>query len=305
MDWNDLRLVLEIARAGSLAGAARALGVNHSTVFRRLNAFERGMGLRVFERLPEGYLPTPEGAAVCEQAERMEAAALALERNLVGADLRLSGSVRLTTAPNLAVDYVAPLLPALRQRHPEIRLEISAGDRDYDLARREADLALRATSHPPEFLIGRRLATLSWWVYGAPGYLAGRAVPTRPADLAEHDMIGPEPAFLRLPAMAWLLTQVPESRIVARAGDLNTMAALAAAGLGLAVLPVDQRHPDLRPLLRLDPSCDGQLWLLTHPDLHRVARVRAVFDFLAEELRADPRLQSPQAASAASGAGAS
>ncbi len=305
MDWNDLRLVLEIARAGSLAGAARALGVNHSTVFRRLNAFERGMGLRVFDRLPEGYLPTPEGAAVCEQAEQMESAALALERNLVGADLRLTGSVRLTTAPNLAVDYVAPLLPALRQRHPEIRLEISAGDRDYDLARREADLALRATSHPPEFLVGRRLATLSWWVYGAPGYLARHPAPMHASDLAGHDVIGPEPAFLRLPAMAWFMTQVPESRVVARAGDLNTMAALAAADLGLAVLPVDQHHPGLRPLLRLDAACDGQLWLLTHPDLQRVARVRAVFDFLAEALRIDPRLRSPQAAADAAADGAS
>lgn len=300
MDWNDLRLVLEIARAGSLAGAARTLGVNHSTVFRRLNAFERGMGLRVFERLPEGYLPTPEGEAVRAQAEQMEAAALALERDLAGADLRLCGSVRLTTAPNLAVDYVAPLLPALRERHPDIRLEISAGDRDYDLARREADLALRATSTPPQWLVGRQLAELPWLVCAGRRYLDGRQAPRSMADLAAHAVIGAEPAFLRLPAFAWLQANLPESCFVARAGDLNTMAALAAVGLGLAVLPIDQRHAELVPLFPMQPDFRAGLWLLTHPDLRRVARVRAVYDFLAEALMADPRLLvAPQAASAA------
>src|SRR5258706_11350848 len=157
--WDDLRYLLAIARNRSLAGAARALAVNHSTVFRRLNAFERELGVRLFERLPEGYVPTVEGEEIRRQAEAIEASMHALERTVAGRDYRLSGEIRMTTAPSLASDYVAGYLAEFRQRYPEIRVEIAVGDHDFDLARREADIALRATLRLPEFLVGRRVAT--------------------------------------------------------------------------------------------------------------------------------------------------
>ena len=295
MDWNDLRFCLAVARAGSLAGAARTLGVNHSTIFRRLNAFEESLGVRVFERLPEGYVPSAEGEEILRHAEAAEAAVLALERTVAGKDFRLAGRIRLTTPANLAVRFVARYLPDFLDLYPDIRVEIVVGDRDFDLIRREADLALRATSQPPEYLVGRKVMALSWWVFAGQRYLARRARPKAMDELADHPLIGAEASFLRLPAFAALEAAYPESAFVARASDLGSMAALAEAGLGLALLPIDQQAPTLVPLFPVEPQPSSDLWLLTRPDLRHVARFRVFSDFLVERLRTDPGLQPPPA----------
>ncbi|MEZ5465713.1 MAG: LysR family transcriptional regulator [Lysobacteraceae bacterium] len=288
--WDDLRVILSIARRGTLAGAARELGVNHSTVFRRLNAFEDGLGLRVFERLPEGYVSTAAGEELLRHAERADDAMLAVELALAGRDFRLAGRVRITAPLHFATDYLAPQLPRFRERYPDVVLEIVAADRDLDLARREADIALRATAMPPEYAVGRRIASLHWWAMASPDYLAS-APPLRSlSDLSNHRIIGADAAFLRLAAMARLESLVPMDRIVARAGDLETMAAMARAGVGVAWLPNDQYQPALRPLFPIPDLPDGALWLLTLPELKQLPRIRAVSDFLVEALRADPRL---------------
>lgn len=287
--WDDLRLLLAIARAGSLSGAARALQVNHSTVFRRLQAAEAALGVRVFERGAEGYRPTLEGEEIVRHAERMDAEVLALERTVAGKDFRLAGSVRLTAPPHLARDYVAPLLPDFRHRQPDIVVELLVGDREYDLARREADLALRATAAPPPYLVGRRVLDLPWWVFAAESWLA--PLPTAADALGGFPLIGAEASLLRLPVFAWLEATHGAASVVARASELDTMAAMARAGLGLAALPVDQRQPGLRPLFALDARFTAGLWLLSHPDLRHLQRLRVFADYLADALRADPRLQ--------------
>lgn len=287
--WDDLRLLLAIARAGSLSGAARALQVNHSTVFRRLQAAEAALGVRVFERAAEGYRPTIEGEEIVRHAERMDAEVLALERTVAGKDFRLAGSVRLTAPPHLARDYVAPLLPAFRAHQPDIVVDLLVGDREFDLARREADLALRATMAPPPYLVGRRVVDLSWWMFCASDWSG--PLPTQAEQLGAFPLIGPEASFLRLPVFAWLQAQFGDAAMVARASDLDTMAAMARAGLGIAALPIDQRQPGLRPLFALDAQFSAGLWLLTHPDLRHVQRLRVFADFLADALRADARLR--------------
>jgi DNA-binding transcriptional LysR family regulator len=290
-DWNDLRYALAIARAGTLAGAARALKVNHSTVFRRLNAFEDALGVRLFERLPEGYVPTVEGEQIRRHAEAVEASVHALERSVAGRDFRLSGEIRLTTAPTLASDYVAGYLAEFLKRYPEITVEIAVGDHDYDLARREADVALRATTRPPDFLVGRRVLSSRWFVHGAAKYLRARGTPRSMQELEQHALIGPDDAFTRLPVFAWMRRTYPPARMIARANALSTMRALARAGLGLAFLPSDQHEPGLTRLFPVEPEFAGALWLLTHPDLRHVARIKVFMEFLAEKLRADPRLR--------------
>jgi DNA-binding transcriptional LysR family regulator len=288
--WDDLRYLLAIARHGSLNGAARALGVNHSTVFRRLHRIERMLDLHLFDRGADGYVATAEGEQLIAHAERAEEAVLALDRAVAGQDFRLAGEVRLTTAANLAIDYVAPLLPRFRQRHPGIRLELVVSDSDYDLNRREADIALRATRSPPPHLVGRRVAELDWFVFGSEAYLAEAGTPARIDDLAGHRLIGAEKGFRRLPAFDWLHRHHPPDRIVATSNDLNTMAAMAATGIGLALLPGDQHKPGLIRLMRCEPGRRFGIWLLTHADLRRTARVRAVMDFLHGSLSGDPRL---------------
>ena len=291
LDWNDLRLILAIARTGSLAGAARQLGINHSTVFRRLNACEQAMGVRVFDRLPEGYIASAAGEEVLRHAESAEQAVLGLERAVSGRDFRLSGRLRVTTAPALATDYLAAYVADFRTQYPEIEIEIAVGDRDYDLARREADVALRASTQPPDYLVGTRVLGLRWHVYAGEAYLARRDPPLSTAELNGHDLIGADPSLLRLPVFGWMEKHIDASCIVARSNHLDTMAALAAAGLGLALLPGDQHKPALRRLFTLDPPFEAGLWLLTHPDLRNLARVKAFMHFLRERLRADPRLR--------------
>jgi len=288
--WDDLRYLLAIARASSLNGAARALGVNHSTVFRRLNALEEQLGVRLFERLPDGYVPTIEGEEIRRHAETIEASVHALERAVAGRDFKLSGEIRITTAPNLAADYLAGYVADFRVLHPEIRVEIAASDSAYDLARREADLALRATVRPPEYLVGRRVVASTWHVCASRGYLAGREPPRTMAELAGHALVGPDRAFMRVPMFDWMRNHFPDAQFVAFANDLITMRALTLTGMGIAFLPNDQSHADLVHLFPVEPAYIGSLWLLTHPDLRHVARIQVFMDYLAERLRADPRL---------------
>lgn len=291
-DWNHLRHLLAIARGGTLAAAARSLSVNHSTVFRRLNAFENALGVRLFERMPEGYVLTAQGEAIRSHAEQVEQSVHALERAVAGSDFHLSGEVRITTAPNLACAYIARYLPEFRELHPDIRVEIAAADSDFDLARREADLALRATTHPPEFLVGRKVVDLPWLACASRAYLAAHGRPRSTGELVAHALIGADRRFVRLPVFEWLHAQHPHDRFVARAGDLNTMAALATAGIGVALLPADQMDASLVQLFAVEPPFASPLWLLTHPDLRRVARIKALADFLYERLRGDPRLRA-------------
>ncbi len=294
-DWNDLRYFLAVAREGTLAGAARALRVDHSTVFRRLNACEQRLGARLFERLAGTYELTDAGRSMLERVEHIDAEVSAIEREVAGRDVHLAGVVRLTTADNLAHTYLPGYLAELGRLHPDIRVELVVGGEAYDLSRREADVALRATSRPPEHLVGRRVVSLPWGVCAGETYLARAGRPESMADLATHRLIGPDDRMLHLPAFAWARRHLPATCIAATANDLITMAALAEAGMGLALLPGDLVRPGLVRLFPMTPAFTSQIWLLTHPDLRAVARVRAVMEFLTEQLRADPRLAGTNA----------
>jgi DNA-binding transcriptional LysR family regulator len=289
-DWNDLACFLAVARAGTLAGAARALSVNHSTVFRRLNRFEAVLGVRLFERLPEGYALTEAGEALLPRAERVAAEIDAAARELFGRDARLEGPIRVTTATNLATSYLARYLPEFARAHPGVHVELVVGDENRDLSRREADVALRATSDPPEHLVGREIVRIGWSVFGSAAYRRRHGAPHSMDELEGHRLIRADPPLRRLPAFAWAERHLPSACFVATSNDLTTMAALAIEGLALAILPDDQRRPRLERLFETRPAFSTQIWLLTHPDLRGVARIRAFMDFVAERLRADERL---------------
>lgn len=275
MNWNDLRTFLAIAESGTLAGAARNLQQNHSTVFRRLNALEEDMGVRLFERLPEGYVPTLAGERLVELAQEAENAIQKIELELAGRDLAPSGKVRVTAAANIARTILPPVIAGLRKDYPQIVVELAVGDSDYDLNRREADIAVRATTNPPEHLIGRKIMSIDWWL------CRKRSRKTRPESLkglADVNLIGADAAMRRLDVFKWLESDY-SGNIVARANDLSTMAALALADVGYALLPSDQNEPGLERVLKI-PEKAGALWLLTHPDLRNTTRVKVVWDAL-------------------------
>jgi len=285
MDWNDLPYFLAVIDGGNLTSAAARLGVNHSTVFRRINGMERRLGVRLFERLPEGYVLTEAGKQAAGFARQAEESVHALQRGLAGRDVELTGQIRMTTAPDLARLYVAPCLARFVSRHPGIRVELVVGDSDYDLGRREADLALRATAAPPEYLVGRRVADLQWQAWASRDYLERYGYPRDMNGLSSHKLISSDEGFRRVPVFEWLHRNFTPDRFVASAGDLSTMAAMAAAGLGVAVLPHDPTGGAIEPLFPVDPPHYSRLWILTHRDLRNVARIRAFTGFLFEFLR--------------------
>lgn len=164
--WDDLKTIMAIARAGSLSGAARRLSVSHATVFRRLGNIEQRLGAKLFERAHTGYTPTPAGEEMAAAAERIDVEVLGVERRVAGQDLRPSGTVRVTTTDTLLIGLLSPIFAAFRAAHPEISLEIAVSNQLFSLTRREADIAIRPSSTPPEMLIGRKIGVIAQAVYG-------------------------------------------------------------------------------------------------------------------------------------------
>jgi DNA-binding transcriptional LysR family regulator len=282
--WDDMRLVLAIGRAGTLVGAARALALNHSTLFRRLGALEAQIGVRLFERFRDGYTPTAAGEEMIALAERMDVDMTAIARRLAGQDLRPTGLVRVTTTDTM-VDMLMPMLASFRSAHPEITLELAASNAIFNLSRRDADVAIRPSIDPPELLVGRRVATVSFALFAAVDYLKRRPKGLKPE---QHDWAAPDDTLAHLKAAQWIATTVPAERIVFRTGSLFTLCGAVRAGLGVAPLPcyLGDGDPVLRRIGGVMPEFDAGLWLLTHPDLRRVARIRAFLDFMAPALAA-------------------
>jgi DNA-binding transcriptional LysR family regulator len=295
MGWDDLRFVLAVGRSGSLSGAARALKVNHSTVFRRIAQLEDGLGVRLFDRLPEGYAPTSAGEALIALGGRVEEDVVALERRLAGEDLRPSGIVRVTTTDTL-IPFLTPVCARFRLIHPEVQIELIVSQERLNLSRRDADVALRPTSTPPETLVGRRVAGIAMAIYGADAYLAANADAT---PFAGHDWIGHDDSLSHLTADHWLRDRVSPERIVMRSNNLMAMREAARAGIGLALLPcyLADDQPVLRRLGDPIPDLMTDLWLLVHEDLRRTARIRAFMDHLAGEVaKVRDRLEAREAA---------
>lgn len=280
-DWDDFRLVRAIAETGTLAGAADALGLNHSTVFRRLGAIEEEIGQRLFDRLRQGYEPTALGADMSARAARMEADVAEFERRLVGGDPRPQGELKVATNDSFAAYLLAPLVVEFHRRQPLIRLDVIVGSTAINLARREADVALRATAEPPETLVGRRIASLGWAIYATPELRAAHPDP----DAPQSPWIGYGGTLRPLPAAQEIERRAGADRILYRLSTVVGQAEAAAAGLGYAALPCFIGDSDPR-LERVGETfaADRSLWLLTHPDLRHAARVRAFMEFFGDAL---------------------
>jgi DNA-binding transcriptional LysR family regulator len=280
---EDLHLVAALGVAGSLAQAARRLAVDHSTAFRRLGGLERRLGVRLFERARTGYAPTPAGEVAIATAQRVLDELGGLERRLAGEDLRPSGTVRVTTSDTL-VEFLAPIFAAFRAAHPEIVLEVVVSSAFFTLTRRDADVAVRPSADPGDTLVGRRVGTIAYAIYGLPRWFrdGGDGIPI------DADWVGVEESLAHLAAARWIEAHVAPGRIVQRANALSAILAAVRAGLGLAPLPcfVGDPVPELARTRATIAELATPLWLLTHPDLRRVARIRAFVDFAAEAIAA-------------------
>lgn len=289
LEWADLQYFLAVCEHGSIGAAARALDVNHSTVLRRISNLERALDVRLFDRLPRGYALTAKGhelaANVAGVPEQLDAA----QRRVTGADLALGGTIRITAPDALIQELLMPLLARFQATHPAVRLELVAGNSFLNLTQREADVAVRGSNHPPENLVGRRAGVIRTALYASRDYLATLG-PTH--TVADYRWVGHDTALSHLMSAKWMAKNIAPERIVLRLDSLVAMARAVDTGIGAGWLlcPLADARSGL---VRLGPppdELDTQIWVLTHPDLKRVARIRALTDFLFAALSQDPRL---------------
>lgn len=273
LDWDDLRFFSELARRGSLSEAARRLGADHSTVARRITRFETAMGLKLFDRLPRGYALTAEGERILERVGPLEEAVFSIER-LAGSSGEIEGLVRISAPPALASQWLVPRMAPLRSEYPALVLDIAGISTAANLARREADLAIRLSRPEGDALVARKLGDLRFGHYGARSYVEA----TQEADWS---FLGYNEALETSPQQRWSREMAGERPFVLLTNDLASLISGARAGMGVAALPhiLAQDDPELTCVAD-GPETTREIWLVVHPDLRRSARVRVVMNHL-------------------------
>ena len=281
-DWGDYRYFLAVARAASLSAAARAMRVDQSTVGRRLAALEAQIGARLFDHTPEGYVLTAAGEGARAEVERLELGFLAVERRLAGGDARVEGVVRLAISETFANMFLIRHLGALHAQHPGLSLELLTGNQAVDLARREADVALRLGRAPRQpNLVARRLAVAGFALYASPRYLACKGRPRLRSGFQGHRIVSYGAALAMVPIGRWLSEHAGDAETILRVDSVASAHQAVAAGLGLGVLPCTFEGQGVE---RVTTAVLGAnpIWTVVHQDLVRNARVRAVRLFLED-----------------------
>lgn len=282
MNWDDLRVVLALARHRTLSGAARALGATHTTVARRLRGIEGALGSRLFDATDDGYVPTAAGLLVVQAAERTEAELLALEARVVGGDARLEGKLRVTTMDILFRRYER-VFASFLERFPGVELTVGCSDSEASLTRRDADVALRMTNQPAGHLVGRKVGRVEFAVYASRA-LAKRVGPRAP--LSAWPWLHWDERLDARWIDAWLGQHAPGARVSMRV-DMSSFALREAisAGLGVFFLACSEgdTDPNLRRVGPVQAAHGRDIWLLTLAELRTASRVRAFMDHFAEQ----------------------
>ena len=290
-EWSDLRHFLAVAKSGSTLSAAKILGVNQTTVARRIAALEEALGERLFDKTAGGYRLTELGAAMVQSAERVETEVEAFSRMVAQRSRKLLGMIRVTTNDVLADCLLTPWLREFTQRFPVVQVETIITDRQMDLSRGEADIALRAatlSSGPMgDNVVVRRLATGKWGVYASKAYVADNGLPTDPDELAAHPIIAGsgelarfDPAFMKQVRAKGAVIRQASSSILNIAGAIKS-------GLGCGPLPcvLGELDPELQLCFLFDEA-DFALLLMTREEMRNLPHVRAFNDFIASRTSA-------------------
>jgi DNA-binding transcriptional LysR family regulator len=286
LDWNDLRYFLAVARSGSTLAASKSLTVSQATVSRRITVLEDAVGAELFARGPSGYALTRRGQAIVPLAEAVERAVLEVTDAIAAESRRLSGEVRLTTVESAANNWVIPALRTLRQTHPDISVEVITTDANLDLARGEADVALRFGTRPTqETLIVRHLTDLQEAFYASRELAIELGRPVDHADLARYPLVADSPTRFAF-GHAWIAANIPDARVVQRINMLSGILAAVRAGMGAALLPC-LIGDDVRNLVRLTPpipELSTPCWLVTTDAARRQPHIRAVIDCVVAQI---------------------
>jgi len=280
---------MAVVDTGSFSAAARRLSVSQPTVGRKIAELEARLEVRLFVRLGQGYSLTEAGHSIVDYCRDIETNTLGIERTVAGQDRNLDGKIRMATTDGLGAYWLVPRLCYWRERHPKIQVELLIGTSTLNLIRREADIAFRIGDPGSDELVGRKIGQVSFGIYGALSYVQEGSEPSCLDDLRDHSIIESVGSIANL-AQVRRLRDVSEgaSRSLF-CNHLPTQISAANAGMGLIALPcyVGEMIPGLRRILTDDFDVTLDLWVLTHRDLRAVARVRAMLDFLAEQVKLD------------------
>jgi DNA-binding transcriptional LysR family regulator len=287
-DWGDLKFFLATARSGSTLAAGRELGVNATTVARRIAALERALSIRLFDRNNDGYRLSEAGNAILIQAERAAAEMETLERMAAQRSRNLSGVIRVTTVESLANSVLTPLLSEFFELYPDIKVEVITAERLLDLARGEADIAIRACQMPAEpGITVRKLADEPWALYCSRAYAAKRGVPKSGDDLNQHAVVGGEGVLAKLDPFKWLAKVAPRATVRSVCSTVaNTIVAIK-AGHGVGPLPCGVKRFGGSDLVECFPMPSFGLgwYFLTRSDMRDLPRVKAFSRFMAPALK--------------------
>jgi len=275
MNWNDLKYFLALAREGTISGAGRVLNVKHTTVARRIDALEVSLGTRLFDKSRHGYAMTQAAENLYQQAILIEDKIRTIDRQTANQDAALAGSLKLTSSFELANRLIIPKMKVFCHRFPDIDMQLLVTKNLIDLAAMEADLAIRITPNPPDYLVGFEIMTLHYGIYASPDYLYSSAKKTK-VILFQSETKRPD----------WVKKYTDNSDISLRVDDAGSMAVAAANGFGLARLPCFIGDTQ-SGLVRLDieiPASDWGIWILNHVELRTTARVRTCKEYLVSVL---------------------
>jgi DNA-binding transcriptional LysR family regulator len=288
-DWNDLRHLIAVSRHGSTLAAAKALGVNQSTVHRRLAELERRTGLALVKRRPSGYRLSEIGETLIGNVLAVETAVAALEREIQALKHDLKGVIRLT-CPEPTVSRIAAsgLLDGFHELYPGLKVEFITSDRYLDITKGEADVAFRSGEPADESLVGRKICDSVWAIYASRNYVQQHGRPGSIADLADHDLIGFDGIMQNHRVAKWLPSAVPNARIVNRNNSMLGTLSAVKAGIGIAPLPTTLGDAE-ETLVQVLPPVEelGRAWyLLTTPDLRKTPRIAAFVDHVLDNIPA-------------------
>jgi DNA-binding transcriptional LysR family regulator len=287
LDWDDLRFFLAIARQGSLTAAAKELMVAQSTVGRRLASLEASLGVRLLNRTPDGYVTTLAGQDVREKAERLEAEALTLERNVGGRDVRLAGLVRVTCAETMATQILTPCLATLHRQHPDIIIELIPNARELSLSMREAEVSVRLKRSDQHDLVVRNIGSIAFGLYASPAYLERHGEPDFEGGCPGQRLITHQDDMQDASQMGWLTDLASRAKVSMQTSSHEAAVSAAQHGGGLACLACFRadREDGLTRLTVPTPAPSAEIWLVVHRDNRDTPRIRVVLTLITDCVR--------------------
>lgn len=285
MNWEDLRYFGAVAREGSLTAAARSLKVNPATIGRHIDSLEHHLATRLFIREKTGYTLTGSGEKLLAHTDVIEMEVFALNRTMSAEDRELAGTTTVTTTEAMAGPFMVRNLPLLKQKYPNIVIQLIKEYRSLNLSRREADLAIRLMRPVQGDLKIRRIGTLGFGFYASPAYLKAMGEPTQISELRHHQVIDWLDDYSHLAPCTWFRKAIDPKKVTIKTNSAIERFAAAELDLGIMLGPcvMASRQRNVRRILTDDIVPSLELWLAVHADLASVARVRAVSEFIAEQ----------------------